>query len=252
MRRFFLEILILFFVIDCAGQQPINNWKKRKLPPEEETYQFANSGIRWLLSLDASGLITAQNKNVEFVTVDTLPFEIAIDSTEDMYFVKGYRTVMKVYNGYLVGINKGEWGGYLRWYSPEGDSSYTITGGKVNQIFTFNSKIFVAEGIPAYGSDYIWEMNDSAGYWKIGREIKLPSSPFLALNYNERMIIITNNDIFFFDGSDDLDFIKKNGFWDTLYPQSAIVLNDDLYVGMRAGVYKINLRSRKERWLMPK
>jgi hypothetical protein len=81
---------------------------------------------------------------------------------------------------------------------------------------------------------------------KIGETIELPSKSDIIMGYKDRILIITTKTIFF-DRTSNFDFVKKSGFWDVLYPKSAIVVNDDLFIGMRGGVYKINLNTKKKK-----
>ncbi len=253
MKKCFLPLLLLFFTINGFGQKPLQKWKKYSLPSEEEILKFNNSGINWLVSLDPSGQVVAQNNIAKFPSIDTLPFKISFDSTR-AYGWKGFRTVKKVDNGFLVGFNKGEFGGSLHWYSEKGDSSYQISRGVIDYIFEYKNKILMVSGLFHMGQDKggISEMVFVDSKWKIGEGIELPSKSDIIMIYKDRMLIVTTKTIFLFDGTSNFDFIKKDGFWNVLYPQSAVVLNDDLFVGMRGGVYKINLNTKKEEWLLPK
>lgn len=253
MKRSFFSVLLLFFVINGVGQKPVQKWKKHELPSGDAILQFNSSATSWLVSLDSSGQVIARNKIATFPSVDTLPFRPYFD-TMPAYRWKGLRTVKRVDNGYLVGYNKGEFGGSLYWFSENGDSSYQIDRGNVDYIFEHKKKIYVVNGLFHMGIDRggINEMKFTDGVWKVERRIELPSKSDIIMPYKERVLIITTKAILFFDGTSNFDFVKKDGFWDVLYPQSAVIVNDDLFVGMRGGIYKINLNSKNEEWLMPK
>jgi hypothetical protein len=253
MKWSFFPVLILFFVINGFGQKPVQKWKKYELPSEDAILQFNNSATSWLLSLDPSGQVIAQNKIAKFPSVDSLPFKIYFD-TSKAFSWRGFRTVKKVDNGYLVGFNKGEFGGSLHWFSESGDSTYQISRGNVDYIFEYKKKIYMVSGLFHMGKDRggINEMKFGDGKWKADQGIELPSKSDIIMAYKDRILIITTKTILFFDGTSNFDFVKNDGFWDVLYPQSALVLNDELFVGMRGGVYKINLITKKEEWLMPK
>jgi hypothetical protein len=253
MKRSFFSLLLLFFVINAFGQKPVQKWKKHDLPSGDLILEFNNSATSWLLSLDSSGQVIAQNKIAKFPSADTLPFILYFDTIRSNSW-KGFRTVKKVDNGYLVGFNKGEFGGSLYWFSEKGDSSYQISRENIDYIFEYKNKIYMASGLFHMGRDQggINEMRFTDAVWKVDQRIELPSKPDIIMPYKDRMLIITTKTILFFDGTNNFDFVKKDGFWDVLYPQSAVIFNDDLFVGMRAGVYRINLNSKKEEWLMPK
>jgi len=252
MKRSFFPVLILFFVINGFGQKPVQKWKKYELPSKDAILQFNNSATSWLLSLDPSGQVIAQNKIAKFPSVDTLPFKIYFD-TSRAFSWRGFRTVKKVDNGYLVGFNKGEFGGSLHWFSESGDSTYQISLGNVDYIFEYKKKIYMVTGLfHITDRGGINEMKFIENKWKVDERFELPSKSDIIMPYKDRMLIITTKTILFFDGTSNFDFVKKDGFWDVLYPQSALILNDELFVGMRGGVYKINLNTKKEEWLLPK
>ena len=253
MKKRFFSIVLLFFVISGVGQKPVQKWKKHDLPAADAIPELNNSAATWLLSLDSSGQVIAQNRVAKAPSADTLPFKLYFDTLKS-YSWKGFRSVKKVDNGYLVGFNKGEFGGALYWFSEKGDSSYQISRGIVIYIFEYKKKIYIASGLFHMNQDRgeINEMKFTDDKWKVDQGVELPSKPDIIMPYKDRMLIVTTRAILFFDGTNNFDFVKKDGFWDVLYPQSAVILNDDLFVGMRGGIYKINLNTKSEEWLQPK
>jgi hypothetical protein len=253
MRACFFPVLLLFFIINGFGQKPVQKWKKHDLPSGDAVLQYNNPATSWLVSLDSSGQVIAQNKIAKYPSADTLPFRLYFDTMRS-YSWKGFRTVKKVDDGYLVGFNKGEFGGSLYWFSEKGDTSYQISRVNVDYIFEYKKKVYMANGLFHMGTDLgkINEMRFADGKWKVEETVELPSKSNVILPYKDRMLIVTTKTILFFDGTNNFDFIKKDGFWNILYPQSAVIQNDELFVGMRGGVYKINLTTKKEEWLTPK
>ncbi len=253
MKRRFLPVVLLFFIINGFGQKPVQKWKKHDLPSDAAILQYNNSPTSWLVSLDSSGQVIAQNKIAKYPSADTLPFRLYFDTMRS-YSWKGFRTVKKVANGYLVGFNKGEFGGALYWFSEKGDTSYQISRSNVDYIFEYKKKVCMVNGVFHMDTDLgrINEMRFEDGTWKVEEWVELPSKSQVIMPYKNRMLIVTTKTILFFDGTNNFDFIKKDGFWDVLYPQSAVILNHDLFVGMRGGVYRINLETKTEEWLTPK
>ena len=253
MKKRFFPVVLLFFITNCFGQKPVQKWKRQDLPSGDAILQYKNSLTNWLVTLDPSGQVIAQNKIARFPSADSLPFRLYFDTMRS-YSWKGFRTVKKVVNGYLVGFNKGEFGGSLYWFSELGDTSYQISRENVDYIFEYKKKVYMANGAFQMGTELgkINEMGFADGKWKVEQRIELPSKSHIILPYKERMLIVTTKAILLFDGTNNFDFIKKDGFWDGLFPQSAVMLNDDLFVGMRGGVYKINLNTKSEEWLLPK
>lgn len=248
-----MPVVLLFFIINGFGQKPVQKWKKHDLPSDAAILQYNNSPTSWLVSLDSSGQVIAQNKIAKYPSADTLPFRLYFDTMRS-YSWKGFRTVKKVANGYLVGFNKGEFGGALYWFSEKGDTSYQISRSNVDYIFEYKKKVYMVNGVFHMDTDLgrINEMRFEDGTWKVEEWVELPSKSQVIMPYKDRMLIVTTKTILFFDGTNNFDFIKKDGFWDVLYPQSAVILNHDLFVGMRGGVYRINLETKTEEWLTPK
>ncbi|HET6766811.1 MAG TPA: hypothetical protein VFH08_05415 [Chitinophagaceae bacterium] len=253
MKRSFFPVLLLFGIINGFGQKPVQKWKKYALPNGDAILQYSNSATSWLVSLDSSGQVIAQNRIAKVTAADTLPFKPYFDTMRSSGW-KGFRTVKRVDNGYLVGFNKGEFGGSLYWFSETGDTSYQIARVNVDYIFEYKKRVYMTNGLFHRSTDLgkINEMRFADGKWKVEESLELPSKSNIIMPYKDRMLIVTTKTILFFDGTNNFDFIKKDGFWSTLYPQSAVMLNDELFVGMRGGVYKINLQTKKEEWLMPK
>ena len=253
MLIYFVSIFFIGDIDKSYGQQSVTDWKQHALPKEEDSIsKYNNSVVSWLVSINTTGQVTAENKVAKFPSVDTLPF-IPVFKTNEAYRFRGFRTVKKVSDGYLLGFNKGEFGGSLHWFSFNGDSTYQISNGLVNYIFEHKSKIYIAHGLAHMGSDDggINQMLLTNGKWTIGTGADLTYNPEVFLPIKNGVIIVTSKTVLLFDGLQKIKKIKKDGFWEVLYPQSAVLQNNDLYIGMRGGIYKINLKSRKEEWLMP-
>jgi len=65
---------------------------------------------------------------------------------------------------------------------------------------------------------------------------------------------MTNKSLFKIDTGRKIITIVKNGFWHNAFYSSTIstaIKDSVVYVGMRAGVYKYNLLTGKQEWLLP-
>ena len=56
------------------------------------------------------------------------------------------------------------------------------------------------------------EMRFADGKWKVEETLELPSKSNVILPYKDRMLIVTTKTILFFDGTNNFDFIKKDGW----------------------------------------
>ncbi|HEU4859223.1 MAG TPA: hypothetical protein VFT15_05270, partial [Chitinophagaceae bacterium] len=206
MKRRFLPVVLLFFIINGFGQKPVQKWKKHDLPSDAAILQYNNSPTSWLVSLDSSGQVIAQNKIAKYPSADTLPFRLYFDTMRS-YSWKGFRTVKKVANGYLVGFNKGEFGGALYWFSEKGDTSYQISRSNVDYIFEYKKKVCMVNGVFHMDTDLgrINEMRFEDGTWKVEEWVELPSKSQVIMPYKNRMLIVTTKTILFFDGTNNFD-----------------------------------------------
>jgi hypothetical protein len=252
MKSVFLYIFLFCFFDKLASQQLVNGWKSIPLPKGTEAYQYNKSISTWILSLNSKSEVIADNKVATYDGGDSLPFKPYFDTLPPHF--KGLRTVKKVSNGYLIGFNKGEFGGVLYWFSFSGDSSYIISKTIISHIFEVNSKIYIAHGLMHLEEDSgsINELTFDKGRWQIGNWVDLPSSPMVYLPIKDKIMIITSKAILTFGGLDNISYLKKDGFWNILFPHSALIKKDELYIGMHGGVFKINMKSGKEEWLIPR
>lgn len=249
------NFLIILFLVPpkVFSQSPIDNWKSYPTPQMDSVFKYNNSDTTWFVTLSKSGKVLAENKIARWLSPDKLPFKTAVD-TNPPYKIRGFQTVKKVVNGYLVGYNRGEWGGDLSWYSGNGDSSYRILYSNVIAITEINSTLFLIEGLAhlSYSGGSICQLQqDINNKWQVIKKIDLPSAPSVIAYYNNKLLIIATDDILIFDGYEKLESLKTEGFWGILYPQSAVIVDDTLYLGMRKGIYKFNLKTKEEKWLTP-
>ncbi|HEU4717980.1 MAG TPA: hypothetical protein VFU15_09105, partial [Bacteroidia bacterium] len=79
----------------------------------------------------------------------------------------------------------------------------------------------------------------------------LPEAPFCAAaGEKNELLILSERHLFEFDPSDDSTHtLLKNGFWDLLYPNSMVLLDHQLYIGMRSGVLRVDYEHpEKQDW----
>ncbi len=103
----------------------------------------------------------------------------------------------------------------------------------------------------SYGS--VIEIKKQDGEWKAMPYLKLPSAPSrVAPDSQGNLIIVTSSSLLRIDSTKRIDVLINEGFWQTrLYPHSLLVKDDLVYIGMRKGVLRFKLATRKQEWLMP-
>ena len=185
----------------------------------------------------------------------------------------GLIDLVKVQDGYLIGFNRGEWGGELYWFSKNGKKRYEISGHQIVKFIERDNKIYAIAGLA-----HLWRSNGSVieiekkkKKWVAKDFLELPAAPYAIEHDNKNnFVIITSSGLFSIDRKANIDTLSVNidtlgmnnvhyiqlpfgtrGFWGLLYPTSMVIHNDVVYVGMRKGVYKFDLITRKEEWLLP-
>ena len=130
----------------------------------------------------------------------------------------------------------------------------------------------------------IIEIKQEQKKWIVEEFIRLPDAPdAIQLDSKENMLVFTSSGLYSIDkeanldtlaikmrrpiipiieielpnSTDTLRIIQKplevhpKWLWGFLYPTSMVIQNDVVYVGMRGGVYKFDLTTKKEEWLLP-
>lgn len=165
----------------------------------------------------------------------------------------GNQVNLKTKNGWLVGFNKGEWGGNLFWFSTDGKIMKHITEGNINDIFHINNRYYVTEGLSHFGSrGSIFEVFRNNMKWEIGPKVELDSEPYATIvNTTNEFIIATTKNLIKVDTTFKIDTLISEAFWDgRLFPNSILIHEEKLYIGMRAGIFKTDFPSlTNQEWL---
>ncbi len=104
-------------------------------------------------------------------------------------------------------------------------------------------------------SGSIIEIKKKKKKWVAKEYLKLPTAPnAIQIDNNENFIIVTSSSLISVDKRAAIDILVDVGVWDVynqLYPSSLIIHNNVVYIGMRKGVYKFDLSTKTEEWLLP-
>jgi len=248
MRRT-LIYLICLGCLSCYSQSDkslIINWKSYPIPTNKDTLIKNNySQNEWRVFLKDNILHVA---NVTVQDSPIVPFKIDHGG-------KTHISAIQVNDGYVVGFNSGEWGGHLDWFSKDGKTHYQISDDQVAGFIKKDGKIYVIQGLAhltlSFGS--ILKIERDAGKWISKEYLKLPFAPSMfASDAQGNFIIITSKNLLKVDKNKMITTLVKNGMWYLGPSPNSIVFNNNaIYAGMRAGVYKYNLTTGREEWLMP-
>ena len=250
----------------------LKNWKSYPVPTDNDTLYQYSWGNDWFVYLDKDEIMVDEKGN-KWVDLRTkLPFKIRQSNSKWTIIsapLAGLIDFVKVQDGYLIGFNRGEYGGELYWFSKNGKKRYEVSGHDIVQFIKRDNKLYAIEDSGIFDGSII-EIEKQEGKWVANEFLKLPTTPraiqldskgnFIVVtfgtdwNFDEwgRVIINATPGLFSIDRDANIDTLVKDGMWgDNLYPSSMVIQNDVVYIGMRKGVYKFDLATKKEEWLLP-
>jgi hypothetical protein len=252
-----LKLIIPLFLFTTAyGQSNSNlvkNWISHTIPTNKDTLDKYNSDMNdWIVGIEKNEVYTFEwTKNYK---KDSLPFEIKPSIPEER-LIRGRRFVTAVEDGYLIGFNRGEWGGTLYWFSKDGTKKYKISNDQIIQFKIRNKKIYAIEGLShlSISEGRIIEIKKENGIWTSVEYLKLADAPeALDLDNKNNFVIVTTSSLVLVDTNKKLKVLIAKGIWDYfLYPNSLVIQNENLYIGMRKGIFKYNTKTKKQEWLLP-
>jgi len=240
-NRKILTLIFLFSTVLIFGQDyGLDNFETDSVPKQETHHKWHNSKIHWIIEKKNESIKIRQN-DYNYSKGDSLPFsqkQIA-KKIKNKYSI---RAIKKVSDGYIVGLNGGEFGGGLWFISKNGKKSYEISSYiRVREIFEFNNKLYVIRGLAHLGSSYgsLFELKKDKK-WKIQKNFQLPDAPRFVVLEDENILILTTERLMSFDKKENLiEILKAPFYWGMYYPSSAIVDSNNIYIAMRKGILKI-------------
>lgn len=258
MKKIFAIVFFLsIYSLSQAQQKPdLTNWKLETLPLGDILSAANQSQDDWIF-IKKNDEWQIEQGNYKRNKGDAFPFtEDFID--KNLKEIKNYRFVKKTPDGYLVGLNNGEFGGGLYFINNDGLAGYQMGEFlRIRSIFEHNWTIFSIEGLAHLGlqKGQIIQIFKEDELWKYKTLTQLIEAPILITDYNDEKIIVTSQYILRF--RQDLvvtEILKSPMNWGGLYPSSIIIDNNDLYLAMRKGVLKIKAFDTlpEYEWYVPK
>ncbi|MFD2824441.1 hypothetical protein ACFS5M_12235 [Lacinutrix iliipiscaria] len=255
-NRKILNLIFLFSTVLIFGQDyRLEDFETDSIPIRENLWKANHSKEDWVI-LKTNDSIKIKPNDYNYFKGDSLPFgqkEVA-KKLNNQYSI---RAVKKVEDGYIIGLNKGEFGGGLWFLSEDGNSSYEIMPYKrIHQILEFNKKLYVISGLAHMGSNYgnLLELKREEN-WRVSKTYKLPGAPNLMIREKENVLIITSEYLMSFNKYEKLiEILKAPFYWGVLYPSSAIIIDNHIYIAMRKGILKISdfYYNRNYEWYVKK
>jgi hypothetical protein len=62
---------------------------------------------------------------------------------------------------------------------------------------------------------------------------------------NNELYIVSFKKLFKIKNERVIEIIVDNAFWESLYPNSVVIINDNVIIGMRGLIATVNLKNRK-------
>lgn len=239
-----------------AQAPDLTNWKIDTLPTGNRIYPANHSQDNWIFSNKGEKWKIVKN-DFRREKGDSLPFTPDFID-KNLKEIKGNRFVKQTPGGYLVGLNKGEFGGGLYFIKTDGLDGYEMAGYlNIRSIFEYNSKYFAIEGLAHLGGQrgQIIEIYKEDTVWKYKSLTKLIEAPALITDYYNDKIIVTSQYILKFGEDFKVSEVLKSPiYWGMLYPSSILIDKNDLYLAMRHGVLKIKTfdSTPEYEWYIPK
>lgn len=159
-----------------------------------------------------------------------------------------YECKLEIENGILLGTDRGEFGGQLI-FIPNDKSNDTIkvTKGNINFLFRFKSKIYFISGLAhmTFNGGGMFEIKREGNHFSFQKVIEFESAPMAFTIYKDKLYLAADKGFYVIkDLKKEIFF--KDVFWEGLYPNSiAVANNQNVFVGIRSGIVKLDLTTKK-------
>ena len=171
----------------------------------------------------------------------------------------GQRSVLKVDDGFLVADDAGEWGGSLRWFSPDGSRSTELANDNVRLLVPLPDGEVLAAGGLAHldlSSGRVRWLRHADGSWRVVAEDGL-ASPVGGITTTPGGVLGVFGDGLFSAGADHRVriFGIGSGRFSALYPNSVVVDRHGVaWAGMRHVVLRATPTGQgySFAWLVPR
>jgi hypothetical protein len=252
-RRVHQLLAIVAFCVGGTGgafgcEFAISDWQVVPVPEDQHSEEFslwesaANySKHEWAVYRDGNTLcarlLDRPRRKDPF-----LPFVASVESFREA------RAAVKVSDGWLVGFNRGEWGGALYWFNSDGTQRYKISDHQIVSFLQSGGSIFAIEGLahlgPGRGSIVTLSKPTGAKRWTTKSFLTLPRAPYaFAMHSSGKLYIVLEDSLVSVDRKRHLATVYRDAAWALLYPNSLVLEEESAraYVGMRQFVGEVSL-----------
>jgi hypothetical protein len=248
-------MMIYLIALLLAADVRTSGWMARSVPPSDSEERIcANwSDESWVVSGGQGQL--AISKHTIDNDWDKLPSFLKPKRQKQLRQMIDNFTAIEVQNGYLIGNNIGEWGGWVYWYSNNGKKHYKILEGNPIGFAEVDDSVAVVEGLGHLGgregSVHYLRMS-SEGRWYAWKTVDLNDVPYAFLaDTDTSIVIVTSNGLV--RVTDTGVRPLADAIYEFLYPNSLAAIGGKYYVGMRYAVSELtpSADGYTEQWLVP-
>ena len=231
-RQLYFTIFIFYLFSLCACGQT-----KIIIPPEFiETVEPKAGSEEWIQ------LNHSQN---EF-KVENVEGQLKVTN-----ITEGNNIELKISDGTLLGINRGEFGGVLKFipFDTTG-KEIEIKKGNIEFIFYFKDKIYFIEGLAhmGYSSGALFKLETESKDFKYAKVIEFDDAPEAFKIFKDKFLI-AGYESFYVIEDFKKNIVLKETFWGGLYPNSIAAFdNKNIFIGLRSGIVKLDLTTKETKF----
>lgn len=222
-----------------------------RIDPTPEQLRCANWSKReWRVAIERGAIAITPATEREPNTGPALPF--ALPNQPEF---RGRRHVLPVSGGFLVGLDAGEWGGSLHWFSANGQQHTKLAGENVRGLVAFGDAVVSIEGLSHLSmseGNARW-LSLTGGAWHETALVPLDAGPETFAATKDAIYVLTLHSLVRLDHQRTATVIQPVEIGG-LYPDSMTI--DDagrLWVGMRLFVLRLSpgATTFETTWLVP-
>ena len=267
-----LAILLTILSIAAMAQDTVllEKWKRYPPPVQDSVtkYNLAEDGEDWTVFTKEGQLFVTKKLNEP---PNPLPFNINPQDYQEVIIapIRPSPIILKVNDGFLISLCHGEWGGALLWFSEDGQDHYVIQNSGTVQFIKRGDSIYAAGMGYEYGvskgsklamtngNGYqacLYKLKKESNKWKAEEYLKIEGGiEAIALDKANNFIVVNMAGIYEIDCGRRITAIVERRpypcWWYRLFPNSMVVKNNLVYIGMVEGVLEFDRLTKKQTWL---
>jgi hypothetical protein len=232
MKRRIVFYFFALFVFSCnSGEKRIEKFEALKPFTESEPPKLRSAEWHRL------------NQSLNAFSVSIVNEKLQISESKDRSNV-----FLKIRNGTIIGIDKGEWGGKLIFVpldtrKPE----IEIKSGNIKSIFWYKNNIYFLEGLAhlSMSTGAMYRLAIFNNRFICIKVLDFEDAPETCAVYQDKVFIASFQNFY-----EIKDFKKmlifSETFWRSLYPNSIAVFDEEnIFIGIRSGIVKLNLKKKE-------